>query len=81
MAAQAEGPREIVASNRPRYTSHSLTKPLSGGSPEMAAAPRANSPAVQGIVRHSPPNWLISRVPVACKTEPAPKNNNALNKP
>ena len=25
--------------------------------------------------RHNPPSWLISRVPVACSTEPAPKNN------
>jgi len=81
MAAHAEVPRPSVASTSPRNTSHSLTKPLSGGSPQMATAPSANNPAVHGIGRHKPPRRLISRVPVACNTEPAPKNNSALNKP
>ena len=81
IAAHAEGPRMIVASNKPRNTSHSLTKPLSGGSPLMAAAPSANRPAVHGIARHSPPNRLISPVPVACSTDPAPRNSRPLNKP
>ena len=70
-----------MASNNPRNTSHSLTKPLSGGNPDMAAAPSANSPAVHGIARHNPPNKLIWRVPVACSTDPAPRNNKALNNP
>ena len=34
-----------------------------------------------GIVRHNPPSLLISRVPVACSTDPAPKNSSALNAP
>ncbi len=81
MAAHAGGPLLVAASNRPRYTSHSLTKPLSGGRPETAREPSANNPAVHGIVRHNPPSRLISRVPVACSTEPAPKNNSDLNAP
>ena len=81
MAAHAVWLCEREASNKPRKTSHSLTKPLSGGSPEIAAAPSANSPAVHGIVRHSPPRRLISLVPVACSTEPAPKKSSDLNNP
>jgi hypothetical protein len=61
--------------------SHSLTKPLSGVSPEIAAAPSAKSDAVHGIIRHSPPSWLVSRVPVACNTKPAAKNRSDLNSP
>ena len=34
-----------------------------------------------GIAPQSPPSLLISRVPVAWSTEPAPRNNSALNKP
>ena len=71
----------LMASNMPRYKSHSLIKPFSGGNPEIAAAPKANKDAVHGILCQSPPNRLISRVCVAWCTEPAPKNSNDLKSP
>ena len=81
IAPATAAPGWLTASNIPRYTNHSLTKPFNGGNPEIAAAPSANSEAVHGIFRQSPPSWLISRVPVACSTDPAPRNKRPLNRP
>src|SRR6266511_4020075 len=46
-------------------TTHSLTNPLSGGSPTIAAEPIRNVAVVTGIERASPPRRAISLVPVA----------------
>ena len=45
----------------------------------MATAPARNSGEVRGMRRRSPPMPSRLRVPVACKTEPAPKNRRLLN--
>ena len=59
----------------------SLALWMEARSPEIAAAPSVKSDAVHGIARHNPPSRLISRVPVACNTEPAAKKSSDLNKP
>src|SRR5262249_31917743 len=69
---------DVAWRNRPRYTSSSLTNPLSGGSQQRATAPSVNASAVQGIARERPPSLSISRVPVACTTAPAERNSSAL---
>ena len=55
--------------------SHSETKPLSGGSAEMAAQPRRKVTAVVGMRWISPPKCSMSRSPVAVSTAPAPRNS------
>ena len=60
--------------------SHSETKPLSGGSAEIAAQPTRNAKAVCGMRWISPPRCSMSRSPVAVSTAPAPKNSRLLNK-
>ena len=59
-------------------TSHSETKPLSGGSAEIAAEPIRKKSAVQGMRLISPPISSILRVCVACSTEPAPRKSSPL---
>ena len=59
--------------------SHSETKPLSGGSAEMAAQPTRNATAVCGMRWMRPPRCSMSRSPVAVSTAPAPKNSRLLN--
>ncbi len=58
--------------------SHSPTKPFSGGSPAIATAPIRKNNAVHGIRLINPPIRFISRVWVACRTEPAPINISPL---
>ena len=45
----------------------------------MATAPTTTAPATQGIRFARPPRRSISRVPVACKTAPAPRKSRPLN--
>ncbi len=59
--------------------SHSLTKPFSGGSPAMEREPVKKNAAVQGSRRIRPPSRFMSRVWVAWRTEPAPRNSSPLN--
>ena len=59
--------------------SHSETKPLSGGSAEMATQPTRNTNAVCGMRWMRPPRCSMSRSPVAVSTAPAPKNSRLLN--
>ncbi len=59
--------------------SHSLTKPLSGGSAAIAAEPTRKQAAVHGIRLTSPPIASMLRVPVAWTTAPAPRKSSALN--
>ena len=70
----AEKPR-----SRPCSSSHSLAKPLNGGSAQIDSAPIPNSAAVTGMRRASPPRLSRSRVPVARWTEPAARNRHPLN--
>ena len=60
-------------------SSHSLTKPFSGGSAAIAKAPMAKVAAVTGIRLASPPRLSRSRLPVADWMEPAPRNSKPLN--
>ncbi len=59
--------------------SHSLTKPLLGGSAEIETAPIRKKAAVQGIFRISPPYSSMLRVCVAWSKEPAPIKRSPLN--
>ena len=59
--------------------SHSETKPLKGGSAEIAAEPTRNTNAVCGMRWIRPPRRSMSRSPVAVRTAPAPKNSRLLN--
>jgi hypothetical protein len=58
--------------------SHSLTKPLRGGSAEIAAEPTKKQAAVHGMRLIRPPISSMFRVPVACRTAPAPRKRSAL---
>ena len=60
--------------------SHSETKPLSGGSAEIAMHPVRNANAVSGMRWMSPPRCSMSRSPVAVSTAPEPKNSRLLNR-
>ena len=56
-----------------------LKKPAKGATPASAAAPTKNVAAVIGITRRRPPNRRMSITPpMACMTEPAPRNRSAL---
>ncbi|MNY34376.1 hypothetical protein D3C86_1687120 [compost metagenome] len=57
---------------------HSLTKPLSGGSAEMAMAPMRKASAVQGISLARPPILSMSRVWRRNITDPVPMNSRLL---
>ena len=59
--------------------SHSETKPLRGGSAEIAAQPTRNTNAVCGMRWMRPPRCSMSRSPVEVSTAPAPKNSRLLN--
>ena len=59
--------------------SHSETKPLSGGSAEMATQPMSTAAEVCGMRWIRPPSFSMSRSPVALCTAPAPKNSKLLN--
>src|SRR5262249_53232876 len=59
--------------------SHSETKPLRGGSAEIAAQPTRNTKAVCGMRWMRPPRCSMSRSPVAVSTAPEPKNSRLLN--
>ena len=50
-----EIPAEAPASSAPRKIRNSLTKPFSGGSPEMAMAPHRKYTPVDGMRLRSPP--------------------------
>ena len=58
--------------------SHSETKPLNGGSAEIATEPARKAMAVSGIRWIRPPRRSMSRWPVAVSTAPAPKNSRLL---
>jgi hypothetical protein len=59
--------------------SHSETKPLSGGSAEIATQPTRKQNAVCGMRWIKPPRCSMLRSPVEVSTAPAPKNNRLLN--
>jgi hypothetical protein len=59
--------------------SHSETKPLKGGSAEIAAEPMRKASAVRGMRWIRPPSRPMSRSPVAPSTAPAPKKSRLLN--
>ena len=65
--------RSIICS-----VSHSLTKPLNGGSAAIESVPTRKASAVSGIHLIRPPSWSMSRVPVCVSTAPTPKNSSAL---
>src|SRR2546422_1234413 len=52
-----------------------ITKPLSGGRPQMAAAPITKERAVRGIARATPPSRSICRVWQAFPTAPAERKS------
>ena len=54
-------------------------KPLSSGTPAIAAAATIASVAVIGMKRHSPLSRRMSRVPVSWSMMPAAMNSDALN--
>src|SRR6266851_903413 len=58
--------------------SHSETKPLNGGSAEMATQPTRNTKLVSGIRWMRPPSLSMSRSPVEFRTAPAPKKSQLL---
>ena len=58
---------------------HSLTKPFSGGRAVIPMTPMKQAPAVQGIVRASPPMRSRSWVPTRVTTDPAQRNIRLLN--
>ena len=58
--------------------SHSETKPLKGGSAEIAAEPMRKAKAVNGMPWISPPSRSMSRSPVAVRTAPDPKKSRLL---
>ena len=60
-------------------SSHSETKPLSGGKAEAASAPTRKKAAVRGMRWMRPPSPSRSRRPVACSTAPAPRKSSDLN--
>ena len=60
--------------------SHSETKPLSGGSAEIATHPVRNAKAVSGMRWMRPPRCSMSRSPVAVRTAPEPKNRRLLKR-
>ena len=59
-------------------TSHSEANPFSGGSAEIAPRPIRKKKAVHGIRLIRPPISSMLRVPVACSTDPAPRNSRPL---
>ena len=61
-------------------SSHSETKPPSGGSPALASTPTSVIQATQGMLRISPPSLPRLRSEVACSTEPVPRNSRLLNR-
>ena len=67
--------------NKPLYKSHSLAKPLKGGSPAIATAPTMKRAMTKGRRLPKPPSWSVSRVPVDRSTAPAAKNSKDLNRP
>src|SRR3989344_4116344 len=58
--------------------SHSLTKPLNGGRPEMETAPMRKKAAVHGMTLMRPPYSSILRVCVAWTTDPAERKRSDL---
>ena len=85
-SAPATGNRKRTRASEERWnpnrkawkSSHSLTKPLRSGSPEIAAAPTRKKSAVHGIRLARPPISSMCRVPVATTTPPAPRNSSPL---
>ena len=78
MTGATSGAGLPIAGSSDWNSSHSLTKPLSGGRPAMARLPTRKQAAVHGSRRMSPPRRFMSRRPVACTTEPAPRNSRLL---
>ncbi len=60
-------------------SSHSETKPFSGGRPAMASDATSVVQATQGMRRISPPSLPRLRCRVACSTEPVARNSSDLN--
>ena len=58
--------------------SHSLTKPLNGGSAAIDRTPTRKKALVHGIPRMIPPSRSRSRVPVPASTAPVPTKSRAL---
>ena len=54
-------------------------KPLSSGTPAMAALATMARVAVMGIICRSPDKRRMSRVPLSWSTMPAAMNSDALN--
>ena len=59
-------------------SSHSDTKPFSGGRPAIASVPTSASQATHGIRWMSPPSLPRLRSCVACSTEPVARNSRLL---
>ena len=58
-----------------------LQNPASIGIPPRDSAPMENTIAVNGITFLRPPISPVSWNSVLCRTLPAPRNNNAFEKP
>ena len=65
--------RRIVCS-----VSHSLTKPLKGGSADIDRTPTRKKALVHGMHRTMPPRRSRSRVPAPASTAPVPTKSSAL---
>ena len=59
-------------------SSHSETKPPSGGSPALASTPTSVIQATQGMLRISPPSLPRLRSEVACSTDAGAEEQQAL---
>ncbi len=82
-ATATNGSRKWEGSARSRNTVSAKNisldrKPLSSGTPAMAAAATSASEAVSGIAWRNPPRRSMSRVPVSWSTMPVAMNSEAL---
>ena len=59
-------------------SSHSDTKPPSGGNPALASTPSSVSQPTHGMVRIRPPSFPRLRSEVACSTLPVPRKSRLL---
>ena len=58
-----------------------LQKPAKIGTPDRASAPHKNVRCVTGMTLRRPPNLRMSMtLPIACITDPEPRNSSALKK-
>src|SRR5438270_648975 len=72
--------RKLGVNRNACSSSHSETKPLSGGRPAIASVPTSPSHATHGIRWINPPSFPRLRSFVECSTDPVTRNNNVLKK-